>query len=88
MRLTLNRLLDLLLRLLPGSRNDPASIEARVRRVGTVVAPIIAKAIDEEARVIRSAAADAKAAAEDAWLVSTESAKRAKALEALADKIG
>lgn len=87
MRLTLHRIADFLLRLLPGKRSDPNSIEARVIRVGKVTGPIVMAAFAEEQRVMVQAAADARRAAKTAWAGSQSLADRANALEMIADRL-
>lgn len=51
------KIVDLLLTLLPGSRSDPGSLEARIRRATSVTAKAIEKAVDHET-AIRNAVQD------------------------------
>lgn len=87
MRLTVHRIVDFLLRILPGSRDNPSSIEARTRRVLKATQPIIEKAVAEERRVLASAVKDTAEAIDNAWYLSQREARRAKDLEALQTRL-
>lgn len=62
----LTYLLDRLLRLLPGHRNNPASLEARIRRGADAYVKTVSKAIDQEQAIQTSVNQDIAVAAEAA----------------------
>jgi hypothetical protein len=57
--MNLTQIIDKLLCLLPGSRSDPTSLEARVRRATTAAALVLQQAKAHEAKVINQVQDDA-----------------------------
>jgi hypothetical protein len=83
----IRQLIDLLLRLVPGSRFDPNSLESRVRRVSDATTKAVEAAIATETAVRAAVKADAEKAAAAAWETSHAASAKAKALDRIATTV-
>jgi hypothetical protein len=85
MKLYLVLALDYLLRLVPGSRFNPDSLESRVRRVTSAAQSAVEAAIARETATRAAVMKDAERGAAAAWEASHAASARAKALDKIAN---
>lgn len=85
MKLLFASLLDLLLRIVPGSRFNPNSLESRVRHMTNTTQAVIDAAIAKEIATRAAVMKDAQKGANAAWEASHAASKRAKDLEKIAN---
>lgn len=87
MKLFIVKLIDLFLRLVPGSRLNPDSLESRVRRVTAATHEAVQAAIAQEVATREAVKADAQKAGQASRAVAVAARQRAERFERIAQDV-